>query len=586
MIPPVAVILAAGKGTRMQSDLPKVCHPIGGRPMVCAVVDACLAAGCQRVVAVVGYKQELVREALASYGERVEFAVQDKQNGTGHAVRCALPNLKNLPEDAPVYVLCGDGPLIRSATLRTILDLHLRAGAAATLATSNVSDPTGYGRIVRGPEGRFRRIVEHAVATEAERRITEINPSYYCFRLGDLRSGLAAITPNSTTGEEYVTDVPESLMASGRRVEVIDAVPPEDVLSINTPAQLAEVDAIFRSRTGQASQCGGQGMHHQNGDRLRIFAGRHMRDLAEAMCGHLGIRMGEARTHVFPDGEMMLKVEEDVRGRDCFIVLSTCMPVNDNLMELLIFLDCLRRASAETVTVVLPYFGYARQDRKSEGRVPITAKLVANLLTASKADRIIALDLHAAQIQGFFDIPVDHLSATPVFSRYFKERRGELGDLCMVSPDVGNVKVAEGFANMLGGDLAIINKRRLSGDAVETGHIIGNVKGKTVLMVDDMISTAGTICAAAEVVMQHGARGVIAAASHGLFVGEAFDRIKKSPISRVVVTNSIPPTRAQEQLGEKLVVLDVSKLLGEAVSRVHHKESVSALFEGTAGFKR
>ncbi len=327
-------------------------------------------------------------------------------------------------------------------------------------------------------------------------------------------------------------------------------------------------------------------MANQDADRLKIFAGRHMRELAESMCKHLGLALGEARTHVFPDGEMMLKVEEDVRGRDCFIVISTCMPVNDNLMELLIFLDCLRRASAETVTVVLPYFGYARQDRKSEGRVPITAKLVANLLTAGKADRIIALDLHAAQIQGFFDIPVDHLSATPVFSRYFKQHRDELGELCMVSPDVGNVKVAEGFANMLGGDLAIINKRRLSGDAVETGHIIGDVKGKTVLMVDDMISTAGTICAAAEVVMKSGAKDVIAAASHGLFVGEAFERIRKSPISRVVVTNSIPPQRAQNELGEKLTVLDVSKLLGDAIHRVHHKESVSALFEGTAGFKR
>ena len=327
-------------------------------------------------------------------------------------------------------------------------------------------------------------------------------------------------------------------------------------------------------------------MSHADTDKLKIFSGRNMRDLTEAMCEHLKIQIGESRTHVFPDGEMMLKVEEDVRGRDCFIVLSTCMPVNDNLMELLIFLDCLRRASAETVTVVLPYFGYARQDRKSEGRVPITAKLVANLITAGMADRIIALDLHAAQIQGFFDIPVDHLSATPVFSSYFKKHRADLGDLCMVSPDVGNVKVAEGFANMLGGDLAIINKRRISGDEVDTGHIIGDVKDKTVLMVDDMISTAGTICAAAEVVMDHGAKDVIAAASHGLFVGKAFERLTASPISKVVVTNSIPPERAKEALGDKLVTLDVSALLGDAINRVHRKESVSALFQGTAGFKR
>lgn len=248
MSKPVAIILAAGKGTRMQSDLPKVCHPIGGRPMVCAVVDACLDAGCERTVAVVGYKQELVREALASYGDRVEYAVQDKQNGTGHAVRCALPAVESLSHETPVFVLCGDGPLIRSATLDTILELHTKANASATLATSVVEDPAGYGRIVRNSAGRFLRIVEQSSASEVELAIREINPSYYCFRLGDLRQGLARITPNARSGEEYITDVPEILLGEGRTVEVIDAVPPEDVLSINTPAQLAQVDAIFRAR--------------------------------------------------------------------------------------------------------------------------------------------------------------------------------------------------------------------------------------------------------------------------------------------------------------------------------------------------
>jgi ribose-phosphate pyrophosphokinase len=260
--------------------------------------------------------------------------------------------------------------------------------------------------------------------------------------------------------------------------------------------------------------------------------------------------------------------------------------VNDNLMELLIFLDCLRRASAKTVTVVLPYFGYGRQDRKSEGRVPITAKLVANLITAGKADRVIALDLHAAQLQGFFDLPVDHLSATPVFHDYFTEIRNDLPDLCLVSPDVGNVKVAEGFANLLGGDLAIINKRRLSGSQVTTGHIIGDVKGKTVLMVDDMISTAGTICEAAKLVREHGAKDIIVGATHGLFVGPAYDRIKDAGISRVVVTNTIPQDAARAALGDKLVELCVGPLLGDAIHRVHHNESVSELFRQTAGFKR
>jgi len=327
-------------------------------------------------------------------------------------------------------------------------------------------------------------------------------------------------------------------------------------------------------------------MARADADQLKIFAGRHSRPLTQSICDHLEIPIGEARTHVFPDGEMLLKVEEDVRGRDCFVVISTCMPVNDNLMELLIFLDCIRRASAGMVTVVLPYYGYGRQDRKSEGRVPITAKLVANLITAGKADRVIAVDLHAAQIQGFFDIPVDHLSATPVFSEYFTQHRDELDDLCLVSPDVGNVKVAEGFANMLGGDLAIINKRRLSGSKVTTGHIIGEVKGKTVLMVDDMISTAGTICAAAKVVMEHGAKRVIAAATHGLFVGEAVDRLNASPIQKIVVTDTVPTQMASKALGDKLVTLEVSALLGDAIHRVHHNKSISELFRGTAGLKR
>jgi ribose-phosphate pyrophosphokinase len=275
-----------------------------------------------------------------------------------------------------------------------------------------------------------------------------------------------------------------------------------------------------------------------------------------------------------------------VRGRDCFVVLSTCKPVNDNLMELLIYLDCLRRASAKRVTIVTPYFGYGRQDRKDEGRVPITAKLVANLLTTARADRVIAVDLHAAQIQGFFDIPVDHLSATPVFLDHFEKVRDALGDLCLVSPDVGNVKVAETFANLLGGELAIINKRRISGSDVTTGHLIGSVKNKTVLMFDDMITTAGTVCEAAKLVMEQGARRVIAAATHPVLVGMAMERLSASPISQVVVTNTIPTGDRVAPIKDKLVELCVSKLLGEAIHRIHHNQSVSALFRRGAGPKR
>jgi ribose-phosphate pyrophosphokinase len=319
---------------------------------------------------------------------------------------------------------------------------------------------------------------------------------------------------------------------------------------------------------------------------LKVFAGRNSKGLATGICRHLDLPLGAARTESFPDGELIVKLDEDVRGRDCFVVLSTGAPVNDNLMELLVFIDCLRRASARRITVVTPYFGYARQDRKDEGRVPITAKLVANLITAAGAERVLAMDLHAAQIQGFFDIPVDHLSATKVFHTYFTSIREELGDLCLVSPDVGNVKVAEAFANLLGGDLAIINKRRVSGSDVTTGHLIGSVKNKTVLMYDDMISTAGTICEAAKVVLDQGAKKVIAAATHPVLVGLAMQRIAASPITRLVCTNTIPSGDRIDPIRDRYVELCVSELLGEAIHRIHHNMSISALFRNTAGAKR
>jgi ribose-phosphate pyrophosphokinase len=327
-------------------------------------------------------------------------------------------------------------------------------------------------------------------------------------------------------------------------------------------------------------------MSRSDANFLKIFAGRNSIGLAVQICEHLDLPIGNARTEVFPDGELIVRVNEDVRGRDCFVVLSTCAPVNDNLMELMVFMDCLKRASARRITAVIPYFGYGRQDRKEAGRVPITAKLAANLITAAGADRVLALDLHAAQIQGFFDLPVDHLSATPVFLEYFNSVRDELGDICMVSPDVGNVKMAEAYANLLGGDLAIINKRRISGSQVTTGNLIGTVENKTVIMIDDMISTAGTVCEAARLLMDRGANRVIAAATHAVLVGMAMERLSESPIERVVCTNTIPSGDRVKPLGDKFVELCVSELLGGAIHRIHHNMSVSALFNSTAGAKR
>jgi bifunctional UDP-N-acetylglucosamine pyrophosphorylase/glucosamine-1-phosphate N-acetyltransferase len=244
-----AIILAAGKGTRMESDLPKVCHPVGGRPMVCAVVDACFEAGCSRVVVVVGYKQELVRQALESYGDRVEYAIQHEQLGTGHAVVSAIDAYPHETQsNTDVFVLCGDGPLIRTSTLQTMLDRHQSSGADATLATSIIDDPDGYGRIVRSDDGGFERIIEQKNANEDELAIREVNPSYYCMNAAAMFQALKQVNRNELTGEYYVTDVFELMLKDGKRVEVIDAVPPEDILSINTLDHLAQVDAIYRAR--------------------------------------------------------------------------------------------------------------------------------------------------------------------------------------------------------------------------------------------------------------------------------------------------------------------------------------------------
>ncbi len=256
-----AIILAAGKGTRMKSDLPKVVHPVGGRAMVCAVVDACLESGCERVIVVVGYKQEAVRSALSSYGPRVEYAVQDEQLGTGHAVRCAETLLKSEAGNGgrDVLVLCGDGPLIRPGTIATMLRVHREHRASATLATAVIDDPSGYGRIARDGRGRFIAIVEQKNCTPEQLQIREVNPSYYCFDCRELFGALAGVTRNAVSGEYYLTDVPERLLREGKRVEVIEAVPPEDVLSINTLEDLAKVDGIYRARRAGASGPAGSG---------------------------------------------------------------------------------------------------------------------------------------------------------------------------------------------------------------------------------------------------------------------------------------------------------------------------------------
>lgn len=310
-------------------------------------------------------------------------------------------------------------------------------------------------------------------------------------------------------------------------------------------------------------------------DNLKIFSGSSNPALASDVCKYLEIPLGGAEIDCFPDGEKTIRVEDDVRGRDCFVVQSTCDPVDEHLVELLIFLDCLRRASASRVTAVIPYFGYARQDRKDEGRVPITAKLVANMITTAGANRVLAIDLHAHQLQGFFDIPVDHLAGELVLSKYFRDLKIE--NLTVVSPDVGNMKTASRYASYLGGDLAIVHKKRLSGSKIEAEEIIGQVSGRNVLMCDDIIATAGTVCGAAALVKERGADKVYVGATHGVFAAQAPDRLAKAPIDQVVVTNTIPQDKMCNKISN-IKVLSVAAMLGEAIKRIHRNESVSNLF--------
>jgi len=309
---------------------------------------------------------------------------------------------------------------------------------------------------------------------------------------------------------------------------------------------------------------------------MKIFGGSGNPSLCRTISDYLGCPLGAAEISRFPDGELLVRLREDVRGRDVFIIQPTCPPANENLMELLIFIDSARRASAERITAVIPYFGYARQDRKDEGRVPITAKLAANMIVTAGADRVLTLDLHAAQIQGFFDIPVDNLYAEPVMSRYWA--RKNLDDLVLVSPDVGNTKRARSYAERLGGDLAIFDKRRVSGGEVQTGRMIGDVEGRNVLMMDDMITTAATVCSAAELCKQKGAKNVFVGATHAVLCGPAMERLRDAPINEVVVTDTIPVGQEKLKITEKLHVLSVAELIGEAMHRIHNDESVSSLF--------
>lgn len=312
-------------------------------------------------------------------------------------------------------------------------------------------------------------------------------------------------------------------------------------------------------------------------DDLRVFCGNANRNLAAEIAKCLGTALGDAACSRFSDGEISVRINENVRGRDVFIVQSTSPPSNENLMELLILIDAAKRASARRITAVVPYFGYARQDRKDQPRVPITAKLVANLITAAGADRLLTIDLHAGQIQGFFDIPVDHLYAINVFVEHFSKLK--FASLVAVSPDVGGIKMARAYSKRLDASLAIVDKRRVSDTQAEVMHILGEIEGKTVVLVDDLIATGGTVKEAAIALKKDGAKDIYAAITHSVLCGPALRIIKESPLKEMVVTNTIPLDEAKKV--PKIRVLSVAPLLSEAIKRIHNEESVSSLFDPT-----
>ncbi|HEV2360727.1 MAG TPA: ribose-phosphate diphosphokinase [Acidimicrobiales bacterium] len=312
--------------------------------------------------------------------------------------------------------------------------------------------------------------------------------------------------------------------------------------------------------------------------RLELFSGRGHRELAEAIASSLGVELGEAHLREFADGEVHCRYGKSVRGSDVFIVQTHCSPVNESLMEQLIMIDAAKRASAKRITAVCPYYGYSRQDRKSSGREPITAKLVADLLSAAGVDRVVSVDLHSGQIQGFFDTPVDHLTATPVLIDYL--RRNDPSEMVMVSPDAGRVRVAERYSQLLGCDLAFAAKRRPRGSTNEVVamSVVGEVAGRRCVLIDDMIDTAGTVCSAAELLIEHGATDVWAMATHPVLSDPALDRLKASPISRVVVTDTLP--LPPERRMDKIEVLSVARIIANAIDAVFEDTSVSEIFDG------
>lgn len=556
----------------MNSDLPKVLHGVCGKPMIEWVIQAAQKAGVQKIVVVVGHGREQVIKALPA---GVEHCVQDKQLGTGHAVRCAETHLKDWK--GPIIVLSGDVPMLRADTVKHLLGKQDDSNAAAAVLTAKVSGEHAYGRIVRDEDGDVRSIVEHKDATAEQKKIDEINSGTYVFGPGKLFAALAELKNDNAQGEFYLTDTIALLAKKKQHVVGVQAKNAQEILGVNTAEELGRVDALMGARQTLSGtfMLRDADTAHEVARNVRIFTGNANPKLAKDICAHLGIPLGKCEIGHFPDGESRVQIQEDVRGRDVFIIQSTCAPVNDHLMELLVLIDAVKRASASRITAVIPYYGYARQDRKHDGRVPITAKLVANLITTAGADRVMCVDLHAEQIQGFFDLPLDHLYSMPVQINYM--RKLDIPDLTILSPDLGRTKLTEKFARRLNARLAVIEKRRVGDSEVVKGHVVGEITGRNALIIDDMISTAGSVTVAVQTALEYGAKSVTVMATHPVFCGRAYERLNGLPITELIVTDTIEVKKKPENL--KLNVLSVAPLLADAIMRIHTNQSISILFD-------
>jgi ribose-phosphate pyrophosphokinase len=581
------IILAAGKGTRMESDLPKVLHPLCDKPLVSWVLETALSLDPEQIVVVTGHQAEKVEATIRNqFGNTsiIQFTRQTEMNGTGHAVQQAAPLLEGFEGD--VIVLCGDVPLIKPNTLRALMQKRGRRNAAAALLVAQIEEPASYGRVLVSEDGCVEKIVEAKDASPDVLAVRNVNAGTYCFDSVKLWPRLDELTADNAAGELYLTDVIGLLTRDGERVDAV-FIEEREMTGVNTRHDLQQLETQLESEkkfsalppqalTSHRPGKRADGRRPEEAHAIKIFSGNANPRLAHEVAAYLHRPIGRMTTTRFADGEIRVTIDESIRGADVFIIQPTCAPVNDTLMELLIMCDAFKRASARRVVPIVPYFGYARQDKKIRPREPITAKLVADLISHAGADRIFAMDLHAGQIQGIFACPVDHLPAFPIIAEYLVEHGLYNSGVTVVSPDVGGVTRAAILAERLGADLAIVAKKRPEPGRVAVIDVIGDVEGQTCVLLDDLVDSAGTFAAAANELAERGARAIYAAATHPVLSGDAIRRVQDSPIKELIVTDTIPI--APEKMIPKITVLSIAKVCAEAIWRIHTDDSVSTMF--------